>query len=133
MQKLSRRVDVFGNIYAKPIDNSTALSPQYQGAKEFSLYHEGLDKEVGTVEVAPYDAMLGEEFIELELDEEMLEEDESEVYLSMEHAEEAINEFYRENFPSMENARASNLGLVEKAEQILEGNRQKQNSGMYEF
>lgn len=126
-------MDAFGNIHAKPLDNSTALSPKYQGAKEFSLYHEGLDQEIGTVEVAPYDGFLGEEFIDLELDEEILDKQESEIYLAMEHAEEAINEFYAENFPSVAEDQASNLGLVEKAEQVLEGNQQEQNPGMYQF
>jgi len=126
-------VDAFGQIHAKPLDNSTALSPQYQEAKEFSLYHEGLDKEVGTVEIAPYDGVLGEEFIDLDLDDEMLDKQQSEIYLAMEHAEEAINDFYRENFPSMESSQASNLGLVEKAEQVLDENRQEQNSGIYDF
>ncbi len=126
-------MDAFGNIHAKPLDNSTALSPVYQEAKEFSLYHEGLDQEIGTVEVAPYDGVLNEEFIDLDLDEEILDKQESEIYLAMEHAEEAINSFYAENFPSMESARPSNLGLVEKAEQVLEGNQQEQNPGMYQF
>lgn len=126
-------MDVFGNVHAKPLDNSTALSPRYQGKKEFSLYHKGLDKEIGIAKVAPYDGILNEEFIDLELDEEMLEEPEVEIYLAMEHAEEAINEFYAENFPSMENSQASNLALVEKAEQVLNGEKQEHNSGVYEF
>lgn len=126
-------MDVFGNIHAKPLDNSTAISPKYQGKKGFSLYHEGLDKEIGTAEVAPYTGILGEEFVDLELDEKILEKQESEIYLAMEHAEKAINEFYAENFPSMAADQASNLGLVEKAEQVLEGNHQEQNSGIYEF
>jgi len=126
-------VDVFGNVHAKPLDNSVAISPKYQGKKEFSLYHEGLDKEIGTAEVAPYSGILGEEFVDLELNGEILDKQESEIYLAMEHAEEAINEFYAKNFPSMENTRSSNLGLVEKAEQVLEGNHREQNSGMYEF
>ena len=126
-------VDAFGTIHAKPLDNSTALSPDYQGKKEFSLYHTGLDEEIGTAKVAPYDGILNEEFIDLELSEEILEEPEVEIHLAMEHAEEAINEFYAENFPSMENAHASNLGLVEKAEKMLYREKQNENSGVYEF
>lgn len=126
-------MDAFGNIHAKPLDNTTALSPKYQGSKEFSLYHEVLDQEIGTVEVAPYDGILNEEFIELDLSEEILDKQESEIYLAMEHAEEAINEFYAENFPSMAGDLASNLGLVEKAERVLEENHLEQNPGMYEF
>lgn len=121
-------MDAFGKIQAKPLDSSTALSPIYQGQKEFSLYHESLGEEIGTVRVAPY----GKKFIQLDLSEETPEMPETELYLAMEHAEEAINNFYCRSFPSMNAETGSNLGLVEKAEQILKGE-QERNPGMYEF
>lgn len=122
-------MDAFGTVVAKPEVEADAIGPIYQEPISFSLYHEELDRDIGNVEVAPYAGFLGEEFVELELEEEL---EGADLQIAMEHAEEAISDFYSRNFPSISQEYSADLGLVEQAERYLE-EQQERGDAIYDF